>query len=179
MRKIDRSGFLQCYELGMNDVEIAERFGCSSTTILNWRIENDLKHNRRVANNEILYSLYEQGLLDYEISVITGFNKNTIGEWRRRENLKNNRCNHNKTVSDYRKKNIFRSAISSNAKIVTRDLEQKCIKCGYDKYLIVHHIKPVFEFDDDSTIGEINHIENLAILCPNCHAEVHGGDWSF
>lgn len=47
------------------------------------------------------------------------------------------------------------------------ELDKKCNKCGYDKYLDilqVHH-------KDKNRLN--NNIENLEILCPNCHMEFH------
>jgi predicted RNA-binding Zn-ribbon protein involved in translation (DUF1610 family) len=48
-----------------------------------------------------------------------------------------------------------------------REYDHKCNRCGYDKVveiLQVHHI-------DENR--ENNQIENLEILCPNCHEENH------
>lgn len=46
---------------------------------------------------------------------------------------------------------------------------QRCIKCGWGLHYEVCHIKPISSFDDSTTIAEINHIDNLVALCPNCH----------
>lgn len=51
--------------------------------------------------------------------------------------------------------------------VAFRNNKAECVRCGYDKYtnvLVVHHI------DRDRTN---NVLENLEILCPNCHAEEH------
>jgi len=54
-----------------------------------------------------------------------------------------------------------------------KDLKNKpCAICGYDKHVELHHIKPISEFDDDATLGEINSSKNVVQLCPNCHWEV-------
>jgi predicted HNH restriction endonuclease len=42
----------------------------------------------------------------------------------------------------------------------------KCIVCGFDTAVVVHHIIPKA---DNGT----NDPENLAVLCPNHHAMVH------
>lgn len=47
-----------------------------------------------------------------------------------------------------------------------------CEKCGYDKHIEVCHKRPIKEFDDTHTIKEINDINNLIGLCPNCHWEM-------
>lgn len=46
-----------------------------------------------------------------------------------------------------------------------------CRRCGYDKYVEVSHIIPVAKFNGSATLGEINNINNLEPLCPNCHWE--------
>ena len=46
----------------------------------------------------------------------------------------------------------------------------KCEKCGYDKepVLEMHHIKQRKD-------GGSNELDNLLLLCPNCHGEIHHG----
>ncbi|MGB8647994.1 MAG: HNH endonuclease [Anaerolineae bacterium] len=51
----------------------------------------------------------------------------------------------------------------------------RCRVCGYDKSIMICHIKPVAEFDDTATIEEINAKSNLIALCPNCHRELDDG----
>ena len=51
----------------------------------------------------------------------------------------------------------------------------KCFVCGYDKHIEVAHIKPVANFDDSTTIDQINSIDNLIGLCPNHHWEFDNG----
>lgn len=46
-----------------------------------------------------------------------------------------------------------------------------CQKCGYDKHVEVCHIKPISDFPLTSKLSEVNHIDNLMLLCPNCHWE--------
>lgn len=49
--------------------------------------------------------------------------------------------------------------------------EYKCVVCGYNKYIEVCHKKSVSSFGDDTLIKDINNIDNLIGLCPNCHWE--------
>lgn len=52
-----------------------------------------------------------------------------------------------------------------------------CIICGYDKHFEVAHIKAVSDFDDNTSILEINDIDNLIALCPNHHWEYDNTDF--
>lgn len=45
-------------------------------------------------------------------------------------------------------------------------------KCNYDKHIEVCHIKNLSFFSDSTLISEINNINNLIGLCPNCHWEL-------
>lgn len=53
--------------------------------------------------------------------------------------------------------------------------DKPCYNCGYNKHVELAHIKPISEFSQDSTIGEINHQNNIKQLCPNCHWEFDNG----
>jgi len=55
------------------------------------------------------------------------------------------------------------------------DKPKHCVVCGYDKHYEVAHIKAVSDFSDNSTIEEINNIDNLIALCPNHHWEYDHG----
>jgi predicted restriction endonuclease len=54
---------------------------------------------------------------------------------------------------------------------MSSDKPKKCMECGYNKHVEVCHIKSVSEFDEDSLVTEINHIDNLIGLCPTHHWE--------
>ena len=45
----------------------------------------------------------------------------------------------------------------------------------YNKHIEIAHKKAVSDFDDSATIAEINDINNLIALCPNCHWEFDNG----
>lgn len=51
-------------------------------------------------------------------------------------------------------------------------IEKKCVNCGYDKHIEICHIKGISEFDGNTPISEINDINNIIALCPNCHWEL-------
>lgn len=47
--------------------------------------------------------------------------------------------------------------------------DRVCEICGYDKAINICHIKPVKDFEDEDYLIDINSIDNLKALCPNCH----------
>lgn len=69
-----------------------------------------------------------------------------------------------------------RTAIRKHAQDIFDENGKKreCI-CGYKLHTQLCHIKPVSNFDDDSLISEINHIDNLIPLCPTHHWELDNG----
>lgn len=67
----------------------------------------------------------------------------------------------------------YRSSVQHHAKLIYRQSgrEYICSNCGYDKHVEICHIISVSNFDASTTVEEINRIENLTALCPNCHWE--------
>ena len=55
---------------------------------------------------------------------------------------------------------------------------KECKLCAYDKHVEVAHIKAVSSFPPTATLAEINSIDNLIGLCPNCHWEYDHGYFS-
>ena len=75
---------------------------------------------------------------------------------------------------------ISKSTYKSNAyglirfharKFVYQYKDKICEKCGYEKHTEVCHLIPIKDFTDNTLISSINSLENLIILCPNCHWE--------
>lgn len=50
-----------------------------------------------------------------------------------------------------------------------------CNVCSYNKHVEICHIKPVSKFPGTALVKEINDINNLIALCPNCHWEFDHG----
>jgi hypothetical protein len=65
--------------------------------------------------------------------------------------------------------------IRSHARRSTMDREQKCVNCGYDKFVETCHIKAVGDFEKNTTLAIVNDQSNLILLCPNCHWEFDHG----
>jgi hypothetical protein len=58
------------------------------------------------------------------------------------------------------------------------DKPKVCVKCGYDKHFEVCHIHPISQFPDTATIADVNDLNNIVALCPNCHWEYDNKLWS-
>lgn len=67
-----------------------------------------------------------------------------------------------------------RSTIRRHAQYVflQSNIEKTCNICGYDKHIEICHKKSVSSFPNDALVSEINNINNLIGLCPNCHWEM-------
>lgn len=55
--------------------------------------------------------------------------------------------------------------------IIMKDVPKCCAVCRYDAHVEVAHKKSIADFNDDVRLDEINHIDNLVMLCPNHHWE--------
>ena len=60
----------------------------------------------------------------------------------------------------------------ARALILKIDIPLVCGNCGYDKHVEIHHIKSISSFPLDTVIKIINSLNNLVLLCPNCHWEM-------
>jgi hypothetical protein len=50
-----------------------------------------------------------------------------------------------------------------------------CQRCQYSLHVELCHIRPLADFPETTTLGEVNHPSNIAVLCPNCHWEFDHG----
>lgn len=55
------------------------------------------------------------------------------------------------------------------------DKPQCCNICGYSKHFEVCHVKPIQDFPNETYVSEVNSLDNLVALCPNCHWEFDHG----
>lgn len=62
--------------------------------------------------------------------------------------------------------------VRARARANVKHLPQICSVCGYSKHVEVCHIKPISDFDLTTLLSEINKLDNLKLLCPNCHWEL-------
>jgi predicted restriction endonuclease len=53
--------------------------------------------------------------------------------------------------------------------------ERKCEFCGYPRHVECCHIREIADFPNEATLGEVNAVDNLVLLCPNHHWELDHG----
>ncbi len=53
-----------------------------------------------------------------------------------------------------------------------------CQVCGYSLHINFCHIKPLADWPESATVGEVNHPTNVLILCKNHHWEFDNGHLS-
>ena len=56
-------------------------------------------------------------------------------------------------------------------KIILKDDPKICSVCGYSVHAEVAHKKSISDFPDEAKLSDINHKDNLILLCPNHHWE--------
>lgn len=61
------------------------------------------------------------------------------------------------------------------ARSLCEKLPQVCYNCGYDKHVEVCHIKAIASYSPDTLVSTVNSVDNLVLLCPNCHWEFDNG----
>ena len=96
----------------------------------------------------------------------------------RQQNIKNKTLGY--FVEDKKYLSSKCTEIRKDAKrtLIKSNIEKVCAYCKnheYDEILEVHHLKGILEHDLDTTINEINALENLVWLCPNHHAMLEKG----
>jgi len=87
------------------------------------------------------------------------------------------------TLSEGAKKQVIVNAYERNPKARKECIKYygtKCFICGFDfkerygeigkGFIHVHHIKPLSEINEEY---EVNPIQDLRPVCPNCHAMIH------
>lgn len=78
-------------------------------------------------------------------------------------------------TAQMKKADISRSEIGQHARRVLGKDSMECSVCGYSAHVEACHIRPVSDFPQDATVGEINDRSNLMYLCPNHHWEFDHG----
>lgn len=149
--------------------ELAERLGCSQTTVRYWLD----RHGLRVARSRGVVAAIER-----DIERTTGncpthgeseFVRRADGAWRC--------CRCRAEAVTARRRRV--------KAILVEEAGGACIICGYDRYagaLQFHHLDPAEKSFHLSLKGLTRAIDNVreeakkcVLLCANCHAEVEGG----
>lgn len=78
----------------------------------------------------------------------------------------------------YKNKKYGQMNVHTLIRVRARDLYKQyksCWNCGYNKHVEVAHIIRLADASDALRISDVNNIENILILCPNCHWEFDHG----
>lgn len=98
-----------------------------------------------------------------------------------------NECRVEFTIEEYAKRTIkdlmgnFRKnryqEIRNHAHRVAdfHNLEKKCPYCGYQNHFDLCHIKSIGDFDKNTKLFIVNHVDNLIYLCKNHHWDLDNG----
>lgn len=103
-----------------------------------------------------------------DVALMVGCSEITIRKWLRKYNLESKPAyiylpNYNK----YKEFSI-EEELKKPSLYAKKYYGEKCLICGYDKSVDVHHILP-------QKVGGKSIIKNLIVLCPNHHREAHIG----
>ena len=96
----------------------------------------------------------------------------------RQKNIKNKTLGHFIENKNYLSSKCSEIRKDAKRTLIESHVEKVCTYCKnheYDEILEVHHIKGILEHDIDTTINEINSLNNLVWLCPNHHTMLEKG----
>jgi transposase len=165
---IRRESLASLVEEGLNLREIAERLGCSISTVQYWLRKYDLRTTG--ARRPVTFDRDGQAWGDCPRHGRSGFVlRRSDGYYRC------SRCR-SEAVAQRRRR---------VKEILVRDAGGRCHLCGYDRYagaLQFHHLDPGAKTFSLSHGGMTRSLararaeaSKCALLCSNCHAEVEGG----
>lgn len=70
------------------------------------------------------------------------------------------------SLGRYSKSRISKDAIKTCAEARVPKI---CSRCNFSLHVEVCHVKSVSSFPKDTLLSVVNDINNLIVLCPNCH----------
>lgn len=77
-------------------------------------------------------------------------------------------------TSPLKAKLISRSKITNNGMVICEGCNENMLRYGYEEPIVdCHHLIPISSLRGDE---KITNIEDLALLCPNCHRAIHRQD---
>lgn len=74
--------------------------------------------------------------------------------------------------------NFLNSVVGRARTALIKAGRTSCEMCGYSKHFQAAHIRGRASFPDSAKISEVNALDNLMALCPNCHWEFDHPDGS-
>jgi 5-methylcytosine-specific restriction endonuclease McrA len=92
------------------------------------------------------------------------------------KHLKSKKLLRDMTIEEFENRSEWRgsnrySHIRYDSRKTAESIPNACKVCGYSKHVEVCHVKPISSFPKTTLIKDVNEIENLIKLCPNCHWE--------
>lgn len=162
------------YELyhnkNMNKSEIAEKLGCSDTTIKNWIRKLGIPETKAWKRKSVLNYLYNsEGMTQEEISGLFNINQTTVGR-----ELENNNIE-SKTRRDYTQPSFY---FDENGYLTCRHRDGESRKS-----FKIHRLVAVSYFGFGEVDGKIvhhknrhtsdNRIDNLETMSKDKHTEIH------
>ena len=118
-----------------------------------------------LSKSELKKMYFDEEKSFYKIEAETGIPVNSIRYWfkkwefKARTHSEAQRGVLNHSYKDGINNNRFRAYLRDN---------KKCVLCGYDRVVQIHHII-------QRSKGGSEKLSNLITLCPNCHRLVHDG----
>lgn len=174
-KKIPLEAIIDLYEQGFSDREIAEKLGCSRSNITIRLNKAGYKNRKEKINNIKLRNQISDSLRGTGLGSL---NPNYKGEYDTEDLTQ---------VYKNRARGLFRT----QAKAKIRNEGCVCTICGLETEAVeVHHIRPfqdiLDEFLTDAYSGNLDNFSlelsqyppfidnnNLIIVCPTCHKEIH------
>ena len=80
-----------------------------------------------------------------------------------------------------RRKYQINSQVRDMARSLAKGLPrfEQCANCGYSKHVEVCHVKAISSFTAETLMSDVNSMENIVGLCPNCHWEYDNSELQF
>lgn len=75
----------------------------------------------------------------------------------------------------WHRQNVYTYIREQSKRIMKKLGIKSCFICGYNKHVEACHKTTISSYPDNTLISEINSLDNLIALCPNCHWEFDHG----
>ena len=76
----------------------------------------------------------------------------------------------NQLFYSYGSRNKYNYIRSHSRRLISSlGIEKICSCCKFEHGVQICHVKPICDFPEDTPLNEVNNLDNLVLLCPNCH----------